>query len=54
MYWMIFIFTTCAIFEAEVLVINKKWMLGSTLAYSGLQEGQNGQIRGFQAQEKIL
>ena len=51
---MIFIITTCAIFEAEVLVINKKWLLGPTLAYLGLQEGQNGLIRGFQAQENFL
>ena len=51
---MIFIFTICVIFEAEVLVFNKKWVLGSAWAYSGLplQEGQNGQIREFQAQEK--
>ena len=54
MFWMIFIFTTCAIFEAKVLVINKKWILGSTWAYSGIQEGQNGEIRGFQAHKKII
>ena len=48
---MIFIFTTCVIFEAEVLVFNKKWVLGSAWAYSGLQESQNGQIREFQAQK---
>ena len=32
------------IFETEVLFINKKWVLGSTQAYSGLQEGQKGKI----------